>query len=432
MAAATARLEADAKKAQDEVARLREAGAESAKTLAAATKELELLKATRPPEVEIEGAKQIPEGPDQLKQSLAQIARDEAEITTLRAAAAETDKKLAAATSELEAMKASHPADAQAVEAMKATTEERDRLKEELAARSKELADAENRHNEEMAKVRVALEQARQQRDALEKQIASGATAGAADKPAALRLDQLEARIAVLEAKPVPYTPEERALLKISVASAPAEPPEASVSPAHVHSIKDLPPGTGILWSEAMRASVAGDFGAAEEKYKEVLRQDETNVFVLAFLANTQFAAGHLGDCEKTVKRALAVDPEDPGSLYLLGLLRYRQERLDEAIDALSLSAKINPTNSATQNFLGCVLADKGLRPAAETAFRKALQSEPDYADAHFNLAIVYAESQPPSWELARWHYRRALALGHTKSATLDKALGENGGQAKP
>jgi Tfp pilus assembly protein PilF len=69
------------------------------------------------------------------------------------------------------------------------------------------------------------------------------------------------------------------------------------------------------------------------------------------------------------------------------------------------------------------VLADKGLRSAAETAFRKALASEPDYAEAHYNLAFIYAEEKPPSMEMARWHYRRAVDLGHGKSPELEKLL---------
>jgi Flp pilus assembly protein TadD len=157
-----------------------------------------------------------------------------------------------------------------------------------------------------------------------------------------------------------------------------------------------------------------------------VLQEDQKNVFVLVHLADAQFAAGHLADCEKSVQRAMSLDSEEPGSLYLLGLLRYRQEKLDEALDALSHSARLDSTNAATQNFLGCVLAEKGLRPAAETALRKALLSEPDNVDAHFNLAVVYAGNQPPSLELARYHYKRALALGHAKSATLEKSLAEN------
>jgi Flp pilus assembly protein TadD len=123
------------------------------------------------------------------------------------------------------------------------------------------------------------------------------------------------------------------------------------------------------------------------------------------------------------VGRAIALDPDDPASLYLLGILRYRQEKLDEALNALSRSAQLNSTNPGTQNYLGCVLADKGMRPAAEIAFRKALQLEPEYADAHYNLALIYASAKPPSPELARWHYKRALNLGHPKSPKLEELL---------
>jgi tetratricopeptide (TPR) repeat protein len=272
------------------------------------------------------------------------------------------------------------------------------------------------------------------------------------------QVEQLQARLAVLEANPVPYTAEELALLDKaptpapdapatapSAAAAPAAPataapatPAASppaVAPAapaetaaqarHVYSTKDLPPGAGALWAEALRASMDRDYETAEQKFNEVLRQDETNVYVLAHLAEAQMAAGHLPACERTLRLALAVDPNDPASLYSVGLLRYRQGKLEEALSALSLSARFNPTNAATQNYLGCALAEKGLRPAAETALRKALQSDPDYSDAHFNLAVVYAGNHPPSLALARWHYKRALALGHGASASLEKLLAE-------
>ena len=116
---------------------------------------------------------------------------------------------------------------------------------------------------------------------------------------------------------------------------------------------------------------------------------------------------GQLDVCEKTVTHALALDPEDPASLYILGILRFRQEKLDEALDALSRSAKYSPTNAGTQYYLGNALAEKGLRSQAETAFRKALQFEPDYPEAHYSLACVYASEKPPSLELARWHYHQ-------------------------
>jgi tetratricopeptide (TPR) repeat protein len=237
--------------------------------------------------------------------------------------------------------------------------------------------------------------------------------------------EQLRARLAVLEAQAVPYTAEELAVLKKDAANAPAPLPAPPPERKHVaHSMKDLPPGAGALMTEAQRAIMERDYAKAAEKYQEILHQDENNVYVLSFLANAQYYMGKTNECEKTVAHALALDPEDPFSLCLMGILRFRQDKLDEALNDLSLSAKYNPTNQNTQNYLGCVLADKGLRSASETAFRKALELDPDYADAHYNLAFVYAKETPPSLELGRWHYKRALELGHGKSQELEKLLG--------
>jgi tetratricopeptide (TPR) repeat protein len=130
-----------------------------------------------------------------------------------------------------------------------------------------------------------------------------------------------------------------------------------------------------------------------------------------------------MDDCDKTVHRALALNANDPGNLYLLGILRYGQEKLDEALDALSRSAAINSTNSATQCSLGSVLAAKGLRGEAETAFRKALEIDPNYGDAHFNLALIYATEKPPLMALAHWHYQKAIDNGHEKSDKLEKMM---------
>jgi Tfp pilus assembly protein PilF len=61
------------------------------------------------------------------------------------------------------------------------------------------------------------------------------------------------------------------------------------------------------------------------------------------------------------------------------------------------------------------------MRVPAETALRKAVQLQPGYADAQYNLAVVYATQQPPATELARWHYQKALAVGHPRNPDLEK-----------
>jgi tetratricopeptide (TPR) repeat protein len=342
-----------------------------------------------------------------------ETAAAQVEMTQLRTALAEAQKKIAANATEGSA---------------KDLAAERDQLREDLAARTKDLADAESHRDQNVAELRTQLAEAERQRDEWKAKLAAApAPAPApAPPPTDAAAEQLRARLAVLEAQAVPYTPEELAVLKKTPPSPPAQVPAPPAERKHVvHSMKDLPPGAGALMREAQRAEAERDYKKAVEKYEEILHQDENNVYVLSYLGKAQYMINNLDDCEKTVERALALDPEDPASLYLLGILRYRQEKLDEALDALSRSAKYNSTNAGTQNYLGCVLADKGLRSAAETAFRKALAADPEYPEAHYNLAFVYAEEKPPSLELARWHYRRALELGHGKSPELEKLLAQ-------
>jgi Tfp pilus assembly protein PilF len=68
-------------------------------------------------------------------------------------------------------------------------------------------------------------------------------------------------------------------------------------------------------------------------------------------------------------------------------------------------------------------LSHQGQSGPAETAFRKAIQVDPGYGNAHNNLAILYAGQTPPLVELARWHYQKALAAGQPRNAELEKTF---------
>jgi Flp pilus assembly protein TadD len=146
-------------------------------------------------------------------------------------------------------------------------------------------------------------------------------------------------------------------------------------------------------------------------------------VNTLANLATIQLEMGHLDDAEKNLKTALSVSPDDPFTLSIMGNLKFRQAKYDEALDALSRAAKADPKNPEIQNFLGLTLSEKGMRSAAETAFRKAVLLNPNYAGAQNNLAVFYLTEQPPSVELARWHYDKAIAAGFPRNPELEKML---------
>lgn len=243
---------------------------------------------------------------------------------------------------------------------------------------------------------------------------------------AAEELAVLRARIQVYEARQVPYSPEELALFK----QTPSTDNVSQAAAARKKAAREYPAGVATLVAEAQRAFQGRRLDEAEKKLQQALVIDDRNVGLLADLAATHLEQNRLDAAEATLARAMAADGNDAEVLSLLGLLRFRQEKYDEALDVLSRSARLNPDNPLTQNYLGVTLSQKGQRGPAETAFRKAIQIEPNYAEAHYNLAVVYAHQKPPFPELARWHYRKALAAGQPRNADIEKVI--EGTEAQP
>lgn len=227
----------------------------------------------------------------------------------------------------------------------------------------------------------------------------------------------LRARLAVAEAKPVPYSPEELALFRA------ATPQPATAQ----HSIHELPPGAAELVASAQRHFAHNEFEAAEADYRKILEQDEKNALVLANLATIELQENKLAEAEKHITAALAQNPDDAYDLSTLGFLKFREEKYDDALDILSRAAKADPNNPEIQNYLGVTLSHKGLRVQAETALRKAIELNPLYAPAHNNLAVVYLNQTPSMPLLARWHYQKAIAAGQPRNPDLERLLADKG-----
>ena len=226
----------------------------------------------------------------------------------------------------------------------------------------------------------------------------------------------LRERLAVAEAQPVPYTAEELALLKQSA-------PTPVAIGMQKKSLRQLPPGSAALVAEAQTLFAAQQYDQAEAKYLKVLQYDPNNPLVLGNLAAIEMQEGKLADSETHIKAALAQDPNDAFNLATLGYLRFRQEKFDEALNILSRATKLDPGNPEILNYLGVTLSQKGQRPQAEAALRKAIELKPDYAAAHNNLAAIYISQLPPLVELARWHYQKALDAGQPRNPAMEKAL---------
>ena len=333
----------------------------------------------------------------------------------------------------------------QAQAALAAQTERADKLAREnqsLQARVKSLAVSAD-----------AAEALREENALLKKQLAESLAAmtNAAPVAPASRLeaqistltaevDSLRARLAVDEAQVIPYTPEELALfrqpapLPENLAAGKNQSDEIPQSPAtnqaagsEKKSVDELPEGSAVLVAEAQTYFVAKQYDKAEADYLEILNRDRNNGLALANLAAIELEQNKLDDAEKHINAALAQSPDDAYNLSISGYLKIRQEKYDDAVNALSRAAKLDPQNPEIENYLGVALGHKGLRAQAETALRKAVEIAPDYGAAHNNLAVIYINEQPPMPELARLHYQKALAAGEPRNLDLEKMLAEKG-----
>jgi tetratricopeptide (TPR) repeat protein len=358
------------------------------------------------------------------------------QVRALEAEKAELSAKLKEALSIQPA--AGDPAEVKkARDSAQALSKENDALKaalEQARAQAESAANsgAKDKSKKEVSSLENRLAAANTKIDDLKKQLADlraeARTSG--KKNLAAEAESLRARLKVYEARAVPFTAEELALVS---ADSPSVSPVESSSPgglARAGAIKparrphhELPPGAGPLMAEAERDFASGRAEAALAKFLQVLSQGEDNLTVLCNVAACQIQLNRKEDAEKNVARALALDPADEPALELMGTLRYQENKFDEAFAALSRATELDPRDALAQNMLGATLAQKGDRSAAETAFRRAIEIRPDYGLPHYNLAVIYANQSPPFLHLARFHYLKALALGHPADEKLAKLV---------
>ena len=263
--------------------------------------------------------------------------------------------------------------------------------------------------------------------DQANKQNAGGKSADNSTQLAALNdeVAVLHSRLAVDEAAPIPFTPEEQALFNAPVT--PPTNPNGEKKP-----ISEMPAGTAELVASAQSHFVHQEYDAAEADYMKILDRDQNNGIALANLATIELQQGKLDDADKHITAALAQSPNDAYNLSTLGYLKFRQEKYDDALNALSRAAQLDPNNPEIQNYLGVTLSHQGQRKAAEAALRRAIELNPNYAPAHNNLAVIYLSQTPPLPDLARWHYQKALAAGQPRNADLEQMLADKGAPVAP
>jgi tetratricopeptide (TPR) repeat protein len=133
----------------------------------------------------------------------------------------------------------------------------------------------------------------------------------------------------------------------------------------------------------------AGRLKEAEHLYREVLRNNPTNVDALRLLGAVSMQSGRIYEAERLYRRAVANAPDFVLAQLDLGRALKEQNRLEEAIEQFRLVMKLEPNNIAAQYLLASSLSLAALTYDAVEAYQRVLELRPTHAGAMLGLGHV-------------------------------------------
>mgnify|MGYP000600197753 CR=1 FL=1 len=177
------------------------------------------------------------------------------------------------------------------------------------------------------------------------------------------------------------------------------------------------------LSREAGKAFTSGNLPLAEKLYGQALALSPTSARLLVNLAAVKTRGGKTAESADLARKALSSDWQNPQAWLLLGMNSLESGKDDEALADLMQATLRDDGNPRAHNYLGIAAGRKGWGEVSEKELRRAVELDPDYADANFNLAVFYLGRTPPLIEMVRRHYQRALDLGAPRDRVLEARL---------
>jgi len=126
-------------------------------------------------------------------------------------------------------------------------------------------------------------------------------------------------------------------------------------------------------------------------------------------LALQYYQAGQWGAAEQLYREVLADDPQNADAHHLLGLVALQSGKYQLAVEQILLATRLNSGVAAYHSNLGIAYHALKKLDDAIACFRQAIGISPNHAEAHNNLASALQEQGKVHEAIASW--RRAVAL---------------------
>ena len=189
---------------------------------------------------------------------------------------------------------------------------------------------------------------------------------------------------------------------------------DTETSPADAHSLVSL----------GNKAVQTGDVVAAEAHYRQALAlqpQDRGTLVNLGFVLKEQ---RRWAEARVFLQRAIALQPDDPDGFeahYLFGLVAEEEGNLPDAVIGFGKAFALKPDFELACRDLCRTLFLTHKMAEAQSVLDKGLALNPDYPWFHFYQGNLHLENQNPDRAIAS--YQKAITSG-ADDATVHSALG--------
>lgn len=180
------------------------------------------------------------------------------------------------------------------------------------------------------------------------------------------------------------------------------------------------------LLDKAREAFAAQKFSESATLYEDALRAEPKNTNALVGLGYSREREKKYPEAEAALKKCLIYEPNNEMASFHLGVTYFKQERWNDAMSSFEKNLAINAKNAPSRHYLGIIATKLNFIDRAEREFKTALAIDPNYGEAHFNLAVIYATGDPPQWDKAKTEYEQAIKKGVAPDENLEKLLKGN------
>ncbi len=143
------------------------------------------------------------------------------------------------------------------------------------------------------------------------------------------------------------------------------------------------------LYEKALRFYESGELGDAAASFETILAMDPNHPDALHMLGVIAYQLGQIEVAATFLEQAVAVRQPFAEAETNFGTVLLALNRTDEAVATLRLAHEHSPSNPVILFNLGNACAANGAMQGAEEAYEKAVSLQPDYAEAWCQLGVV-------------------------------------------